>query len=259
MRPSHKVYVDESGDEGFRFDQGSSRWFVLSGVVFRGDDELSQVKLVNRVREDINSQRGSNKIPDRKPLHFRDLKHKERRYFASVIANAQLRTVSVLIDKAQITSRETFEQGTRLYFYAVRLLLERLSWMCRDDGPASDSLLEVTFSNRSTIEYSKLQNYVEILLSNHEFRGEASVLDVRMIRTETPGRRLGLQIADAVASSYFAAVEPDQYGFTEDGYLRLLAGKAYRWRGEVFGYGVKVFPPEAEREIRRSNLPTYFP
>ena len=35
---SFVVYVDESGDEGFKFqprESGSSRWFVMSAIVFR--------------------------------------------------------------------------------------------------------------------------------------------------------------------------------------------------------------------------------
>jgi hypothetical protein len=37
-----RVYIDESGDEGFKFDQpgkGSSRWFVLSAVVTREEND----------------------------------------------------------------------------------------------------------------------------------------------------------------------------------------------------------------------------
>lgn len=33
--PTFNVYLDESGDEGFQFGQGSSDWFVLSAVVTR--------------------------------------------------------------------------------------------------------------------------------------------------------------------------------------------------------------------------------
>lgn len=37
MTSSFRVYIDESGDEGFTFlpnEQGSSRWLVLSALVF---------------------------------------------------------------------------------------------------------------------------------------------------------------------------------------------------------------------------------
>ena len=29
------AFIDESGDEGFKFDRGSSNWFVLSGYIIK--------------------------------------------------------------------------------------------------------------------------------------------------------------------------------------------------------------------------------
>lgn len=43
MTASFVAYVDESGDEGFKFlpnEQGSSRWFVLSALVIRKENDL---------------------------------------------------------------------------------------------------------------------------------------------------------------------------------------------------------------------------
>lgn len=46
MNASFVAYVDESGDEGFKFlpnAQGSSRWFVLSAMVIRRENDLQVV------------------------------------------------------------------------------------------------------------------------------------------------------------------------------------------------------------------------
>jgi hypothetical protein len=46
MTASFVAYVDESGDEGFKFlpnEQGSSRWFVLSAMVIRREKDLQVV------------------------------------------------------------------------------------------------------------------------------------------------------------------------------------------------------------------------
>ena len=43
MTASFVAYVDESGDEGFKFlpnEQGSSRWFVLSALVVRKENDM---------------------------------------------------------------------------------------------------------------------------------------------------------------------------------------------------------------------------
>ena len=49
-RPSYVAYVDEAGDEGFRFDRGSSAWFVVSAVLIRKPLDVETVKLVDNVR-----------------------------------------------------------------------------------------------------------------------------------------------------------------------------------------------------------------
>lgn len=71
MASTFVVYIDESGDEGVKFADGSSEWFVLSAVITRRATDLETVKLVDDVRQALGK-------PDKKPLHFRDLRHEHR-------------------------------------------------------------------------------------------------------------------------------------------------------------------------------------
>jgi len=199
------AYIDESGDEGFVPDSGASVWFVLGAIVVRRASELAVVKLIDEVRQGINLRRQpQHRIPDKKPLHFRDLGHEQRKFYASHISQADLHTVSVLINKQAIVAPENFIEQTRPYFYAVRLLIERLSWYCRDHIRKEDI-------------------------------GDGSV-------------------ADAVASSYFFAIETNRYGFTEDSYAKLLLPRAYRHQGQLWGYGIKIMPRETEEKRRDGTL-----
>jgi Protein of unknown function (DUF3800) len=54
-KPTFIAFIDESGDEGFRFHAGNSEWFVLSAVVGRKKDEIETVKLVDAVRDHLKS------------------------------------------------------------------------------------------------------------------------------------------------------------------------------------------------------------
>ena len=86
MNIGFRVYIDESGDEGFKFDRpnkGSSRWFVLSAVVTREEDDVPTVRLVDRVRRRL-------KKPPRATLHFRTLKHEHRLPYVDEISKARL-------------------------------------------------------------------------------------------------------------------------------------------------------------------------
>lgn len=71
MTASFTIYIDESGDEGFVFqpnERGSSRWLVLSAVVFRKSNDLQAVHLMREVRVRLGKE-------PKKALHFREMKH----------------------------------------------------------------------------------------------------------------------------------------------------------------------------------------
>ena len=84
-----------------------------------------------------------------------------------------IRTVSVLVYKPLIAEPEKF-QNTKylLYRYATRLLLERVSWLGRDQRRPGegDGFTEVIFSNRSNMSYEDI-----ILLGNWICGGEGLV------------------------------------------------------------------------------------
>lgn len=132
MVATFTVFVDESGDEGFKFGNGTSEWFVLSAVVVRRARELELVGLTNGIKTRLN------KLPLKKPLHFRRLKHEQKVLFTDQISTAALRTVTILIHKPSLSTPKTFQERYRLYFYAVRLLCERVSWLCRDHMTPND-------------------------------------------------------------------------------------------------------------------------
>lgn len=257
------AYIDESGDEGFRFDAGSSKWFVLSAIVLRRANECSQVKLVDEVRTRINMERRiDERFSNKKPLHFRDLRHEQRKFYARCISQADLQIVSILINKPELTKNEDLIGGFRLYFYTVRLLIERLSWYCRDHQTTEDrgdGSVDLIFSNRASMDYDELRSYIETLDANRSalnYHAEPDIVRSSQIATFTHGKRMGLQIADAVASSFFYAVEPSAYGLTEDGYARLLLPRAYRHQCRLWGYGIKIVPcPTDERRQRREIFP----
>ncbi len=95
MTTSFVAYIDESGCEGFKFlpnEQGSSRWFVLSALVFRKQEDLLAVQLARRARELL-------KKPFNHALHFRDLKHEQRVPLARLIGESSAISVNVLIHK----------------------------------------------------------------------------------------------------------------------------------------------------------------
>ena len=240
-----RVYIDESGDEGFKFErpgQGSSRWFVLSAIITREEYDLAVVKLVDRVRQRLN------KAP-RTPLHFRNLKHEHRLPYVDEISKARLRAVSVLIHKPSIQEPEKFvSEPHLLYRYATRYLLERVSWLCRDHRRNPSDIAKILFSNRSCMSYDEIRGYLLRLKERtNEFgvRIDWSTIEPKQIEAHTHDSLMGLQIADAVASSLYMACELTPQGFNEPRYAQILKPVQYRNEGRCLGYGLKFWPRDA--------------
>ena len=239
-QPSFKVYIDESGDDGFTWDKGGSSWFTISAVVTRKSNDLQVVKLVDRVNQRLGNKIGTT-------LHFRSLKHERKLPYIEEITASPLRTMSIMVHKPSIAAPETFRSKRhRLYFYTVRYLLERVSWFCRDHRRAGegDGCGEIVFSNRSEMKYDELRDYMRLLRERSgedDVRIDWSAIDCDRISALAHPKSMGLQIADAVASGLQRAVEP-LHGFTEDRYARMLRPVAYAYKGRCRNYGLKLWP-----------------
>ena len=248
MKASFIAYVDESGDEGFVFNtdgSGSSRWFVLSAAVIRQTNDLRMVSCLKEVR-------GLLQKPPKTPLHFVDLKHEQRVPYIRRVGELPVRTVSVLVYKPLIAEPEKF-QNTKylLYRYATRLLLERVSWLCRDQRRAGerDGFTEVIFSNRSNMSYEDIRAYLRLLLKQAEVNPQNVQIDGTAIapdriRSVEHSKLAGLQVADAVASSLHFALKVNRYGETETSYLPHLKKTLYRHKDVALGYGLKLWPED---------------
>jgi hypothetical protein len=107
---------------------------------------------------------------------------------------------------------------------------------------------EVVFSNRGGMSYEELREYLRKLKARTEL-GEVqidwSVIRREQIQAMNHDKLMGLQIADAVASSFYFGVQQNPFGFTEPRYAQMLKRVVYHRNGQHLGYGVKFWPREA--------------
>lgn len=243
---SYRVYIDESGDEGFTFHEdgtGSRLWLVLSAVVVRKSNDLQLVELLKSVRQLLGK-------PPKQQLHFAEMKHQQRVPYVRQIAQAPVRVVSVLIHKPSIREPEKFQaEKFLLYRYATRYLLERVSWLCRDHRRENegDGRAELIFSNRSIMSYEDLRDYLRLLQTQSDpmdVRIDWNVVDPAHVRAVNHDQLAGLQVADAVASSFYQAVTVNRYGECEEKYAQILLPLVYRHKEVRLGYGLKFWPED---------------
>ena len=101
--------------------------------------------------------------------------------------------------------------------------------------------------------YDEMREYLSMLRSQTGFfnvRIDWSVIKINQIIVYSAGKRMGLQIADAIATSFFYAVQRSAYGFTEDRYARILKSVVYRHKGRSVGYGLKFWPREVDSRLK---------
>ncbi len=238
MIASYVTYIDESGCDGFRFGSSSSEWLILSAVVFRKHREPNDIKVIDEIRSELGRT---------KDLHFSDLKHESRIFYTSKISKCRIRCIVIAIHKPSLTDKGTFQVKNRLYHYAVRLLMERVSWLCaehRDKKDGGDGSTELIFSHRRTLSYDQISKYLHNLKTQGtEISWET--INPDLVRALPHKVRKGLWIADCVASGFFYGFEKNRFGLTEGRYAETL--RPIIWgRNQVYsGTGINIYPKEA--------------
>jgi len=227
-------YVDESGDEGLDFTRGASPWFFVSGVIVHTDDE---VKVRAVVDEAIRTIWVSRHQTPPSLLHWRDLDHNKKIVVAQLLAAQPFCQVSVGIWKRGISQTSRLTQSDFLYRYAVRFLLERVTWYVDDQG----GRVKLAFSNRSRLDPTRLRDYV-IRIMGTPGAQVRPVFDPNDILVRNASQLKMLQVADACTSAVANAFNPDHYGNTRPYYLEKIRHRLYCRAGHLLNYGLKLLP-----------------
>jgi len=267
MACSLVVYVDESGDQGFTFrtpsPAGSSHWFILGALVIRAKNDLRCVEAMRDVRKALER-------PPLAHIHWRTLKHHDKVFYAQAVAKLPAWLIAVCVHKPSIRDRATFQQKDRLYFYAARHLLERVSWLAKDTAVAGegDGRARLVFSERTHMSYNALFAYLD-LLERRQKTGEDVRIDFPRLCLERekitviqPYKQAGLQLVDAWVGAAWNGLEQDKYGNREARYARVLSALLYQHRGSAESYGIKIIPNEAaafvDREAEAGRLEVWW-
>ena len=222
----YRVYVDEAGDRGI--SPASNRHFVVSAVIVEDAHDV-------KVRTQLAALR---RVLRRHPghvLHFVKFSHSQRLKAVQDIAGFPIATiVNVVIHKDLIGQpmpageMAYISRPDPMYLWALRLLLERISWFVVDNG-GTDAI--VTFAHLKGFRAKKLHDYREALETSDGVAIRWDPFEGHPFRVDNPRSVELLQVADTAASALFRAIEPDVYGNTERRYLGELAPKLYRSRG----------------------------
>lgn len=113
------VFIDDSGDPGFKhIDKGSSRYFVISAVLFVDELEAEKVAVaIKELRRDLG-------FSDRVEFKFNGSRRDVRERFLHTINKFQFAIRIIAVDKTLIRSEELRSDKNSFYSYFIKMLLK---------------------------------------------------------------------------------------------------------------------------------------
>lgn len=112
------VFIDESGDSGFKLDRGSSEFFTVSLVVFNDVDEASRCD--NRI-ELLKTELGKSKDWE---FHFKENSHRVREEFIKAVMPYDFFYYGIIINKRLLYSENLINNKDSFYKYTCGLVFE---------------------------------------------------------------------------------------------------------------------------------------
>ena len=112
------VFIDDSGDAGFKLGKGSSRFFVIALVIF--DDDLEAEKTAIAIKD----LRRALNFSDASEFKFFKSRQAVREDFLRAINPFNWRTRCIVIDKSKIYSDNFKNNKASFYSYAIKSVLK---------------------------------------------------------------------------------------------------------------------------------------
>ncbi len=112
------IFIDDSGDPGFKFEKGSSKYFVIALLIF--DDNLEAEKMAVAVKE----LRRQFKLSDREEFKFNKSNDRIRKAFLIKICEYSFRIRCLIVNKTHIYSPELKNQKDKFYAFFIKEALK---------------------------------------------------------------------------------------------------------------------------------------
>lgn len=175
------IYIDETGDTGFKLDKGSSHIFCITLLIFNDHKEIERMsKAIKRLEESLHFHSYTEwKFSKTAPAY--------RVEFLKTIANFNFEIRAVVMIKKHIDGPRLKTDKDSFYNYTCRLLLRYASGNMKE--------ARVIFDRRGNREfYGNLRHYLRTECKlDHE--------KIKEIRSKDSRKEIPLQVADMIAGA----------------------------------------------------------
>lgn len=108
------------------------------------------------------------------------------------------------------------------------------------------------------MSYDDLKDYFDVLQRLSANGGDIHIdwhaINRDRVKAINHDKMAGLQVADAIATSVYFAVNKTQYGHIEDRYLKITANLLYRHKGKAINYGLKIWCDDQTETKRLAEI-----
>lgn len=179
------VFIDDSGDPGFKVEKGSSPIFVIALVIFH--DELEAEKTSLAIKE-LRRKLG---VSDRYEFKFNKTNRKFRTSFFDSVSSYQYKVRAIVTDKNIIYSQRLKTKKENFYNY---MIMQVLKHSC-----GSIKKAKLKFDKRGEKE---IRNQLRVYLSQRLENSKAKIFkDLKFVDSR---QNTLIQLADMVAGSMYS-------------------------------------------------------
>jgi len=112
------VFLDDSGDPGFKIGKGSSNIFVIVLIIFDDHLEAEETALkIERLRRELGKD-------DRFEFKFNKCSGVIRCHFLSTVADCKFRIRAIVMEKEKIYGKELRKNKESFYAYTIKTVLK---------------------------------------------------------------------------------------------------------------------------------------
>jgi hypothetical protein len=203
------AFLDESGDTGRKIESGSSRYFIVSLVLFLDDDEaLACDRRIELLRTELS-------LPDSYEFHFSDNPKRVKDAFLNAVNpyNFSVLTVAINKDPSKLYG-DGFDVKSSFYKYACQMVLTNAL-------PYLDQATLILDKSGNATFQGALRNYLRKKLNDHER------LKIKKMKAQPSHTNNLLQLVD-----YCVGVSNRKIQKKKDweGYYKYLSTKIVSWQ-----------------------------
>lgn len=190
------VFIDDSGDPGFKIGKGSSKVFVIAMVIFKDNLEAERASLA------IKDLRRKLKMSDLSEFKFNKSSKKFRQIFIESIKKFDFKIRAIVVDKKDIYSQRLKTHKENFYNYIIMQVIK---------NSRSIKNAKLKFDKRGEIE---IRNQLRAYLSRELDNKKNNVFsDLKFVDSR---QNTLIQLADMVAGSIFSFYTSKDKAYLEE-------------------------------------------